>query len=60
MIIIFVLIGLSLIVALLFLYLFVWSVKDGQFDDDITPGMRILFDDNPIQANEHKSTDKLD
>lgn len=45
MVVIFILIGLSLIVALIFLSLYIWSVKDGQFDDDITPAMRILFDD---------------
>lgn len=55
MIIIAVLIGLSLIVALVFLYLFVWSVKDGQFEDDVTPGMRILFDDKPESENNSKS-----
>lgn len=46
MIVIFILIGLSLIVALIFLFLYIWSVKDGQYDDDKTPAMRILFDDN--------------
>jgi cbb3-type cytochrome oxidase maturation protein len=51
MTIIFVLIGLSLIVALVFLYLFVWSVKDGQYEDDVTPGMRVLFEDNKNEEN---------
>lgn len=46
MIVIFILIGLSLIVALIFLFLYIWSVKNGQYDDDKTPAMRILFDDN--------------
>lgn len=40
-----VLIAISLIVALGFLAAFLWSVKDGQFDDDYTPSVRILFDD---------------
>ena len=48
MIVIFILIGLSLIVALIFLSLYIWSVKNGQFDDNETPAMRILFDDNEI------------
>lgn len=52
MVVIFILIGLSLIVALIFLSLFIWSVKDGQYDDEYTPAMRILFDDNPTDENE--------
>lgn len=42
--VIFVLIGFSLLVALLFLGLFFWAVRDGQYDDPQTPAMRILFD----------------
>ncbi len=53
--IIFVLIGLSLVVALVFLYLFVWSVKDGQYEDDVTPSMRILFDEKSSEENSSKS-----
>lgn len=35
----------SLVVALGFLVAFIWSVKSGQFDDDYTPSVRILFED---------------
>jgi cbb3-type cytochrome oxidase maturation protein len=31
--------------ALLFLGAFIWSLKNGQHDDVVTPGMRVLFDD---------------
>ena len=41
----FVLIGLSLMAALGFLAAFIWSVRKGQYDDDYTPSVRILFDD---------------
>jgi cbb3-type cytochrome oxidase maturation protein len=41
----FVLIGLSLLTALGFLIAFIWSVRKGQYDDDYTPAIRILFDD---------------
>ncbi len=44
--IIFVLIGLSLFVAIIFLAIFFWNVKSGQYDDDYTPSVRMLFDDN--------------
>ena len=42
------LIGVSLLVALVFLGAFIWAVKTGQFDDNETPSIRILFDDEPI------------
>jgi cbb3-type cytochrome oxidase maturation protein len=41
----FVLIGISILVAGGFLTAFLWSVSKGQFDDDYTPSIRILFDD---------------
>lgn len=43
--VIFLLIIISLIVALLFLYAFIKAVKQGQFDDSYTPSVRVLFDD---------------
>jgi cbb3-type cytochrome oxidase maturation protein len=43
--VLFVLIGISLLVAGGFLTAFLWSVNDGQYDDDYTPSVRILFDD---------------
>ena len=39
------LISISLIVALGFLGSFIWSVRNGQYDDDYTPSVRMLFDD---------------
>ncbi len=42
--IIIVLVVASLCVALIFLGLFVWAVKSGQYDDDYSPSVRILFD----------------
>jgi cbb3-type cytochrome oxidase maturation protein len=43
--IILVLIFLSLILALLFLAAFFWAVKDGQYEDDQTPSIRMLWED---------------
>ena len=43
--IIFVLIGVSVIVAGAFLGAFLWAVKSGQYDDKYTPSIRILFDE---------------
>jgi cbb3-type cytochrome oxidase maturation protein len=39
------LLSISLLVAGGFLVAFIWSVKKGQYDDDYTPSIRILFDD---------------
>ncbi len=43
--IIFFLIAVSLLVALGFLAAFFWAVRSGQYDDDYTPSVRMLFDD---------------
>jgi cbb3-type cytochrome oxidase maturation protein len=34
----------SICIAGGFLVAFMWSVRDGQFDDDYSPARRILFD----------------
>ena len=45
--VIYLLISISIVVAAVFLYIFIRAVKSGQFDDDYTPSIRILFDDDP-------------
>ncbi|HET7818485.1 MAG TPA: cbb3-type cytochrome oxidase assembly protein CcoS [Bacteroidia bacterium] len=40
----YVLIGISLIVALGFLCAFLWAMKKGQYEDDYTPSVRVLFE----------------
>jgi len=47
----FVLISISIIVAGSFLGAFLWSVNNGQYDDDYTPSIRILFDDDIIRPS---------
>jgi len=37
----------SISVAVLFLIIFFWAIKSGQFEDDFSPASRILFDDKP-------------
>lgn len=46
-----VLIVCSLTVALGFLVAFIWSVKAGQYDDDYTPSVRMLFDDTATEQS---------
>jgi cbb3-type cytochrome oxidase maturation protein len=47
-----------------FLAAFLWSVKTGQYDDDYTPSVRILFDDakaatSPGKTKTQKTKNKL-
>jgi len=42
---IFVLIAISLMVAIGFLIAFIWAAKNNQYEDDVTPAIRILFED---------------
>lgn len=45
--IIIILILISLTIALIFLSIFIWNMKSGQYDDTETPSIRMLFDDKP-------------
>ena len=46
-----VLIGFSLLVAVGFLIAFLWAVRSGQYDDDVSPGMRMLHDEMKDNSN---------
>ncbi len=52
--VIYILITVSIFVAVVFLFAFIKAVKSGQYDDDYTPSVRMLFDDELV-----KSTNKL-
>lgn len=51
--VIYLLIAISIVVAVLFLYAFLKAVNSGQFDDSYTPSVRMLFDDE-TKNNENK------
>ena len=53
--VIYLLIGISIFMATVFLLAFLWSVKSGQFEDSYTPSVRMLFDDT---VEEKKSENK--
>jgi cbb3-type cytochrome oxidase maturation protein len=42
------LIAFSILIAGGFLIALIWSVKKGQYDDDYSPSVRMLFDDKPV------------
>ncbi len=59
--VIYLLITISIFVAIAFLIAFFMAVKTGQYDDDYTPSVRMLFDDEvklkaqkEIQTTEEK------
>ena len=47
------LIGISLLVAFGFLLCFVWAMNAGQYEDDYTPSVRMLFEDELKEENQH-------
>jgi len=49
--IVYLMISVSLFIALLFFFLFIRSVKTGQFDDTYTPSVRMLFEDELVKEN---------
>ena len=53
-----VLIGISLLLALSFLFVFFRAVNKGQFDDDYTPSVRILFDKPPTKTEVTKAKEE--
>jgi cbb3-type cytochrome oxidase maturation protein len=47
--VIYLLISISIIVAIGFFIAFIKAVKTGQYDDDYTPSVRMLFDDELVK-----------
>ncbi|MGB5361989.1 MAG: cbb3-type cytochrome oxidase assembly protein CcoS [Aureibaculum sp.] len=53
--IIFLMISVSIIIAIVFFILFIKSVRSGQYDDLHTPAVRMLFDDEFITKESQKT-----
>jgi cbb3-type cytochrome oxidase maturation protein len=45
MTVIFLLIPLSILIAICFLSAFIWAVRSGQYEDTCTPSMRLLLEE---------------
>ncbi len=56
--IIYMLLAISVIVALLFFAAFIISVKKGQYDDTYTPSVRMLFEDETIKKTDTETNQK--
>ena len=53
--VIYVLLTISLIVAVIFFIAFIFAIKNGQFDDDYTPSIRMLFEDELVKDETKQS-----
>jgi len=59
--VIYLLLTISIVIAVFFFVIFILSVKSGQFDDTYTPSVRMLFDDELVKEKDQikKSTSKI-
>ena len=51
--VIYLLLAVSIVVALIFFVAFIVSVKNGQYDDSYTPSIRMLFDDEIVKVKKN-------
>ena len=58
--VIFFLVAIGIIVAGGFLAAFIWSVRSGQYDDDYTPSVRMLFDNFNSGDDPEENSDDAD
>jgi len=57
--VIYLLICISIVLAVTFLYIFIRAVRGGQFDDDYTPSVRMLFEDE-LKKEKSKPKTKIE
>ena len=53
--VIYILLTISIIVAVIFFIAFILAVKSGQYDDSYTPSVRMLFEDELIKEKPKQS-----
>lgn len=52
--VIYILLAISILVAIGFFIAFVYAVKSGQYDDSYTPSVRMLFEDELVKEKPQK------
>lgn len=55
--VIYILLAISIVVALIFFAAFIFSVKRGQYDDPYTPSVRMLFEDELVKKATENQND---
>ncbi len=58
--VIYLLLTISIVVALVFFAAFIISVRSGQYDDSYTPSVRMLFEDEVIKTKAENSDAKIE
>lgn len=58
--VIYILLTISILVAIVFFVAFIFAVRNGQFDDSYTPSVRMLFEDELVKEKPKKSTESKD
>tara|TARA_R110002167_G_scaffold196010_1_gene399011 strand:- start:1465 stop:1665 length:201 start_codon:yes stop_codon:yes gene_type:complete len=56
--VIYVLLAISIVVAVIFFIAFIVSVRSGQYDDSYTPAVRMLFEDELVKTTPKKESTK--
>ncbi|MBT8304362.1 MAG: cbb3-type cytochrome oxidase assembly protein CcoS [Bacteroidia bacterium] len=49
--VIYILLSISIVVAVIFFIAFIIAVKNGQYDDSYTPSVRMLFEDELVKED---------
>ena len=56
--VIYILLSISIVVAVIFFVAFIYAVKNGQYDDSYTPSVRMLFEDELVKDQPKKTNIK--
>ncbi len=56
--VIYVMLAISILVAVIFFVAFIISVRSGQYDDSYTPSVRMLFENELVKKPSLKNTSK--
>lgn len=56
--VIYILLTVSIVIAIVFFIAFITAVKSGQYDDNYTPSVRMLFDDELVDEKPESNKTK--
>ncbi|AIZ41368.1 cbb3-type cytochrome oxidase assembly protein CcoS [Cellulophaga baltica] len=57
--VIYILLAISILVAIVFFIAFIVSVKSGQYDDSYTPSVRMLFEDELVKKTPKETKESI-
>ena len=56
--VIYILLSVSVVIGVAFFVIFLMAVKSGQYDDDYTPSVRMLFEDELVKKKSSNTSKK--